>query len=138
MAVSRASDPDSHEQVLAFHDSASGLRGIVAIHDRSLGPAMGGCRMWPYVDGAAAMRDALRLSRGMSFKNALADLPLGGGKAVIIGDPRKDKNARAIVAARPYDKDYPTPALDFVKTLKLLSAVEVSSPPRRRPTRART
>lgn len=92
MAVSRASDPDSHEQVLAFHDSASGLRGIVAIHDRTLGPAMGGCRMWPYADGAAAMRDALRLSRGMSFKNALADLPLGGGKAVIIGDPRKDKN----------------------------------------------
>lgn len=89
-AVSRA--VDGHEQVLSFHDSATGLRGVIAIHDLALGPAMGGCRMWPYADHAAALHDALRLSRGMSFKNAMAGLPLGGGKAVIIGDSRRDKS----------------------------------------------
>lgn len=92
MVLDRRVECDAHEQVVPFDDPATGLRGIVAIHDRSLGPAMGGCRMWPYADVGSAMRDALRLSRGMSFKNALAGLPLGGGKAVIIGDPRKDKS----------------------------------------------
>jgi leucine dehydrogenase len=90
--ATRVRDRDAHEQVLSFHDPATGLHGVVAIHDRTLGPAMGGCRMWPYADEAAAMRDAMRLSRGMTFKNAMAGLPIGGGKAVIIGDPRTDKS----------------------------------------------
>ncbi len=92
MAATSWRERDTHEQVVSFHDPLTGLRGVVAIHDRTLGPAMGGCRMWPYATEAAAMNDAMRLSRGMSFKNAMADLPIGGGKAVIIGDPRKDKS----------------------------------------------
>jgi leucine dehydrogenase len=75
---------DAHEKVTFFHDAASGLSGIVAVHSTALGPAMGGCRAWNYADSAAALTDALRLSRGMSFKNAVAGLPLGGGKAVIM------------------------------------------------------
>ncbi|MCF8480314.1 MAG: amino acid dehydrogenase [Rhodospirillum sp.] len=82
---------DGHERVVFAHDAASGLRAIIAIHDTALGPAVGGCRMWPYASDEAALADVLRLSRGMSYKNALADLPLGGGKSVIIGDPRTDK-----------------------------------------------
>lgn len=82
---------DSHEGVHLFEDSASGLRAIIAIHSTSLGPAAGGCRMWNYSSGEAMLRDALRLSQGMSFKNAMAGLELGGGKAVIWGDPRKHK-----------------------------------------------
>lgn len=81
-----------HEQVSFFHDAATGLRAIVAMHSTALGPAAGGCRMWAYPDDQAALDDALRLSRGMSYKNAMADLPLGGGKAVIIGDARRDKS----------------------------------------------
>lgn len=80
-----------HEQVSYFHDADTGLRAIVALHSTALGPAAGGCRMWAYPDDQAAVDDALRLSRGMSFKNAMADLPLGGGKAVILGDARRDK-----------------------------------------------
>ncbi len=82
---------DGHEQVVFTHDKASGLKAIIAIHDTGLGPAVGGCRMWPYADSDAALTDVLRLSRGMSYKNAMAGLPLGGGKAVIIGDSRTDK-----------------------------------------------
>ncbi|MFN3609745.1 MAG: Glu/Leu/Phe/Val family dehydrogenase, partial [Hyphomonas sp.] len=69
-----------------------GLKAIIAIHSTALGPAAGGCRMWKYASGDAMLTDALRLSQGMSFKNAMADLPLGGGKAVIWGDPRQDKS----------------------------------------------
>lgn len=82
---------DGHEQVSFFSDSKSGLRAIVAIHDTTLGPALGGCRMWAYAEGTDPLDDVLRLSRGMTYKNALAGLPLGGGKAVIIADPRSDK-----------------------------------------------
>ena len=82
---------DQHESAHHFHDPATGLRAIVAIHSTALGPGAGGCRMWPYPHGEAALRDALRLSQGMSFKNAIAGLPLGGAKAVILGDPRRDK-----------------------------------------------
>jgi leucine dehydrogenase len=78
---------DAHESVTFFNDAASGLRAIVAIHSTALGPAMGGCRAWTYADSQAALTDALRLSRGMSFKNAIAGLPLGGGKAVILRRP---------------------------------------------------
>ncbi len=77
---------EGHEAVHAFHDEASRLKCFIAIHSTARGPAAGGCRMWPYPSEQAAIDDALRLSRAMSFKNAIADLELGGGKSVIIGD----------------------------------------------------
>jgi len=82
---------DGHELVTFGHDAATGLKVIIAIHSTALGPAAGGCRMWPYASTAEAVTDVLRLSRGMSYKNAMAKLPFGGGKAVIIADPRKAK-----------------------------------------------
>ncbi len=85
-------DFDNHESVTAFADPETGLKSIIAVHDTTLGPACGGTRMWPYADAAAALTDALRLSKGMSYKNAMAELPLGGGKAVIIGDARSHKS----------------------------------------------
>ena len=81
-----------HEQVVFCHDKVSGLKAIIAVHNTVLGPAAGGTRMWMYEDESEALRDVLRLSRGMTFKNAIAGLNIGGGKAVIIGDPRKDKS----------------------------------------------
>ncbi len=80
-----------HEEVLFCFDRATGLRSIIAIHDTTLGPALGGTRMWPYATEAEALNDVLRLSRGMTYKSALAGLDLGGGKAVIIGDARTQK-----------------------------------------------
>jgi valine dehydrogenase (NAD+) len=80
-----------HEQIVFCNDAASGLRAIVAIHSTALGPALGGTRFYPYATTADAIHDVLNLSRGMSYKNALAGLDLGGGKAVIIGDPSRDK-----------------------------------------------
>ena len=82
---------DGHERVLFADDAATGLRAVVAIHSSALGPAFGGCRMRAYADDAAALTDALRLSRGMTYKAAVCGLPLGGGKSVILGDPRRDK-----------------------------------------------
>ncbi len=93
-------DFDAHEQVTFGYDAPSGLRAIIAIHSTALGPAAGGCRMWPYAALADAAADALRLSRGMSYKNAMADLPFGGGKAVIVGDPRQ-KTSSADGSIRP-------------------------------------
>ncbi len=81
-----------YEQLLFCQDEVSGLKAIIAIHDTTLGPALGGTRMWTYESEDAAIEDALRLARGMTYKNAAAGLNLGGGKTVIIGDPRKDKN----------------------------------------------
>ncbi len=75
-----------HEQVVVATDAGSGLRAVVALHSTALGPGLGGTRMYPYPDDAAALADALRLSRAMSYKNALAGLPYGGGKGVIVGD----------------------------------------------------
>ncbi len=80
-----------HEQVVLCHDKSSGYRGIIAIHDTTLGPALGGTRFWQYASDEDALVDALRLSRGMTYKNAVAGLNLGGGKAVIIGDNRTAK-----------------------------------------------
>ncbi len=80
-----------HEQVVFCNDPATGLRAIIAIHSTALGPGLGGTRFYPYASTADAVRDVLNLSRGMSYKAALAGLDLGGGKAVIIGDPMKDK-----------------------------------------------
>jgi leucine dehydrogenase len=82
---------EGHEDLHAFHDPDAGLKCVIAVHSTARGPAAGGCRMWPYATAQAAQDDALRLSRAMSYKNAMADLELGGGKAVIIGDPRKAK-----------------------------------------------
>jgi leucine dehydrogenase len=81
-----------YEQVVFCQDKQSGLKAIIAIHDTTLGPALGGTRMWTYESEAAAIEDALRLAKGMTYKNAAAGLNLGGGKTVIIGDPRKDKS----------------------------------------------
>ena len=75
---------DGHERVVFGSDAATGLRAIIAVHSTTRGPAAGGCRFWNYASSDAALTDALRLSRGMSFKNAMADLPLGGGKAVVL------------------------------------------------------
>jgi leucine dehydrogenase len=81
-----------YEQLVFCQDKQSGLKAIIAIHDTTLGPALGGTRMWTYASEEAAIEDALRLARGMTYKNAAAGLNLGGGKTVIIGDPRKDKS----------------------------------------------
>ncbi|MBV9726821.1 MAG: Glu/Leu/Phe/Val dehydrogenase [Gammaproteobacteria bacterium] len=89
---------DGHELVVFGHDASTGLRSIIAIHSTALGPAAGGCRMWPYATTAQALADVLRLSRGMSYKNAMAELPFGGGKGVIIGDSRKAKTTQLFQA----------------------------------------
>ncbi|WP_101844189.1 branched-chain amino acid dehydrogenase [Halobacillus sp. Marseille-P3879] len=81
-----------YEQLVMCHDEASGLKAIIAIHDTTLGPALGGTRMWTYGSEEEAIEDALRLAKGMTYKNAAAGLNLGGGKTVIIGNPREDKN----------------------------------------------
>ncbi|MBN8480542.1 MAG: Glu/Leu/Phe/Val dehydrogenase [Xanthomonadales bacterium] len=81
-----------HEEVVFCHNKEAGLKAIIAIHNSVLGPALGGLRMWPYRSEQEAVADVLRLSRGMTYKNAVAGLNLGGGKAVIIGDPAKDKS----------------------------------------------
>ena len=78
-----------HEQVLFSHDPSCGYFGIIAIHDTTLGPALGGTRVWPYRSTEEALQDVLRLSRGMTYKSAVAGLNLGGGKAVIIADPKR-------------------------------------------------
>ena len=82
----------NHEQILFCNDNATGLRAIIAIHNTVLGPSLGGTRMWNYRNELEALNDVLRLSRGMTYKSSVAGLNLGGGKAVIIGDPRKIKN----------------------------------------------
>lgn len=81
-----------HEQVVFCQDAATGLKSIIAIHNTTLGPAVGGTRMWAYSNENEALTDVLRLSRGMTYKNALAGLNIGGGKAVIIGDARSQKS----------------------------------------------
>ena len=83
---------DGHEEVVFFSDPSCNLKAIVAIHSTILGPALGGTRMWPYASDQEAINDVLRLSKGMTYKAAVSGLNLGGGKAVIIGDPKKDKS----------------------------------------------
>lgn len=91
-------DFDGHEKVMMVEDEASGLRAIIAVHSTALGAAAGGCRLWGYDSSAAALSDALRLSRGMSFKNAMANLPMGGGKAVILGPVAADNRVAVMQA----------------------------------------
>lgn len=92
MSLFTAKDFDNHEHVNFFNDPKTGLRAIIAIHNTKRGPALGGCRMWAYASEEDAVTDALRLSRGMTYKSAMAELPLGGGKAVLIADPQRDKS----------------------------------------------
>ena len=87
-----APDFDAHEGIHFVADPASGLRAIIAVHSTHRGPAAGGCRYWSYADDAAALTDALRLSRGMSYKNAMAGLPMGGGKGVVFKDRAEPKS----------------------------------------------
>jgi len=91
-------DFDAHELVQVVHDRASGLTAIIAVHSTHLGPAAGGTRFWHYNVPALAMSDALRLSRGMSYKNAMAGLPMGGGKAVILADEQRIKTPEMLAA----------------------------------------
>ena len=86
-----------HEQIVFCHDKGIGLKAIIAIHDTTLGPALGGTRMWPYKSDAEALNDVLRLSRGMTYKAAISGLKLGGGKAVIFGDSKTDKTPELFV-----------------------------------------
>ncbi|WP_255949156.1 Leu/Phe/Val dehydrogenase [Streptomyces odontomachi] len=91
-------DQGGHEQVVLCQDRASGLKAVIALHSTALGPALGGTRFFPYATADEAVADALNLSRGMSYKNALAGLDHGGGKAVIIGDPEKIKSEELLLA----------------------------------------
>jgi len=83
---------ENYEQLVFCQDKAAGLKAIIAIHDTTLGPALGGTRMWPYATEAEAIIDVLRLARGMTYKSAAAGLDMGGGKAVIIGNPHQEKS----------------------------------------------
>jgi len=117
-----------HEQVIFNYDKATGLKAIVAIHDTTLGPALGGCRMWDYETEQTALSDALRLSRGMTYKCAVAGVSHGGGKTVIIGDPRNDKSDELFQALGTYIEtlkgrfytgtDVGTVGMDFVSAAK--------------------
>ena len=91
-------DYDDHELVQLVRDPHSGLTAIIAVHSTHLGPGAGGTRIWHYAEAGAAMRDALRLSRGMSYKNAMAGLPMGGGKAVILADKDHSKTPEMLQA----------------------------------------
>src|SRR3989441_9782452 len=91
MAILKDMECDGHERVVFCRDDSVGLRAIIAIHSTVLGPALGGVRMWPYASSKEALRDVLRLAQAMTYKAAVSGLPLGGGKAVIIGNPRRMK-----------------------------------------------
>jgi leucine dehydrogenase len=92
LSVFSQAEYDNHEQVVFCSDEASGLKAIIAVHNTNCGPGVGGCRFWNYSSDEEALIDVLRLSKGMTYKNALAGLNFGGGKAVIIGDPKELKS----------------------------------------------
>ena len=98
MSVFEHKEFDQHEHVAFCHDQTSGLKAIIAVHNTNLGPSLGGCRMWSYDSDEDALNDVLRLAKGMTYKAAMADLPQGGGKAVIIGDPRSQKSPQMLAA----------------------------------------
>ncbi|AFV00854.1 Glu/Leu/Phe/Val dehydrogenase dimerization domain-containing protein [Simiduia agarivorans] len=98
MSVFSHPEFDGHEHVAFYHDRKSGLKAIIAIHNTNLGPALGGCRMWPYATDEEALRDVLRLSKGMTYKSAVANIKLGGGKAVILGNHRTEKTRDLLLA----------------------------------------
>jgi leucine dehydrogenase len=109
---------NEYEEVVFFHDRPSGLRAIVAIHSTALGPALGGTRFYPFPTEEEALRDVLRLARGMTYKAAAAGLDLGGGKAVIIGDPKRDRSEELL---RTYGR--------FIESLggRYITAVDVGT-----------
>lgn len=92
VAVFNQAEFDNHEQVVFCSDEESGLKAIIAVHNTNLGPAVGGCRMWDYANDDDAVYDVLRLAKGMTYKNAVARLPFGGGKSVIIGNAKEIKS----------------------------------------------
>lgn len=98
MGLFARTQEDGHEQVVFFNDPAAGLKAIIAVHSTAAGPAIGGCRMWPYASEEEALEDVLRLSKGMTYKNISMGLAAGGAKAVIIGDPKKDKTPELMKA----------------------------------------
>lgn len=98
MAIFDAEAFDGHEQVVFINDPAVSLKAIIAIHNTNLGPSLGGCRMWPYPTETEALHDVLRLSRGMTYKAAMAKVALGGGKSVIIADSAKEKRPELLHA----------------------------------------
>ena len=98
MSVFEHSEFDGHEHVAFFQDKTTGLKAIIAVHNSNLGSALGGCRMWPYATGEEALRDVLRLSKGMTYKAAMAGLNQGGGKSVIMGDPHTEKTPEKMLA----------------------------------------
>jgi len=105
MDLFRSADFDGHEEIVFASEPQAGLTAIIAVHSTALGPACGGVRFYPYADESQAATDVLRLSRGMSYKNAMAGLPMGGGKAVIIGDPRAIRTDALMAAfGRAVDK----------------------------------
>ncbi|WP_148866210.1 Glu/Leu/Phe/Val dehydrogenase dimerization domain-containing protein [Thermosediminibacter litoriperuensis] len=92
MDIFKEMEKHGFEQIIFNYDKTTGLKAIIAIHDTTLGPALGGCRMWPYETEDEALMDAMRLAKGMTYKCAVSDNNFGGGKTVIIGDPKKDKS----------------------------------------------
>jgi leucine dehydrogenase len=98
MAVFDHVEFDNHESLHFINDNPTGLRAIIALHSTALGPAAGGCRYWSYLSDAEALTDALRLSRGMTYKNAVAELPFGGGKAVILANDKVPKSPEQLIA----------------------------------------
>jgi leucine dehydrogenase len=98
MAVFDHAEYDDHESLHFFHDASTGLQVIIAVHSTVLGPGAGGCRRWTYASDADALTDALRLSRGMTYKNAVAELPFGGAKAVILASESAPKSAALFAA----------------------------------------
>jgi leucine dehydrogenase len=98
MGVFNHAEFDNHESLHYFQDEPSGLHAIIAMHSTALGPAAGGCRRWTYASDADALTDALRLSRGMTYKNAVAELKFGGGKSVIMASPSAPKSPRLFAA----------------------------------------
>lgn len=101
---SRELSVEGWEKIVHFTDDDAGLNALISIHDGTLGPGCGGCRIFPYPDFEAGLEDVKRLSRGMTFKNAVGNIPFGGGKSVIFADPKKDKTPEMIKAfARAVD-----------------------------------
>ncbi|MDT4953280.1 MAG: leucine dehydrogenase [Acidobacteriota bacterium] len=99
MEIIKKTTNTDHELLLTGREAANGYHGIIAIHNTALGPAVGGARFWNYANEEEAQTDALRLSRGMTYKNALAGLPFGGGKSIIIGDNKQTANREALLRA---------------------------------------
>ena len=100
MKILEYMETHGHEQLLICHEPSQGLRAFIAIHDTTLGPGCGGLRVWPHASEDDAIMDVLRLSRAMTYKSAVAGLDLGGAKALIMADPRTDKNEAMLARVR--------------------------------------